>query len=800
MPVDPITSDIVIQVSNAQELQDAYATLSNSVGGGRIELLGDAEGMGLLLRGGGSEPVHITSADTSDPVALSFISLNDVDNVRISDVDVDNTGVDFPSGSGGFGIADSEAIELSNVTFTGPATSFFDPSDPDAVPTVSLGSVRGSDDILISDIHGSGYKHGLTITETSEITFTNNTFTELQGDGLRMGGVQDVTISDNHFHDFLGSTNGYNHDDMIQVWSTNTTMVNGDITITGNILDRGDGNTTQAIFFRNERYEVTRDPDHIYENITISDNLIYNSHYHGITVAHADNVTVTDNTLLWNTSSGVAPRINLGGATNVTATGNVTPHLGLPEGAEADGNLVLDYADTLSENFVGNHIVNPLTPGGVELSELRLRPDSDYVGTGSPFSDPVLTTEEGVEAVVTITADLEDPQTLLLDAGFSIDENGFLNEEDYTFTWHLPNGSTQEGATIAYRLDTPGNAEVGLTITHGGEVVAEEEYGLFVEDATYFSLNAETGFDDQSSYDSEVFNSGAELVDTNNGAAFHIGGSDYFGLSLNNDQIHGLPGFNLSMEMQVLNSSQGDFVRMGSTMQGSIQWDGTLTYVLRTDEGAFNLNSGDVKVDDGLLHDITIHYSNEDGVLELHIDGDVVDSVAASGITSPNPENSLFIGSPWNPTVEALISEVSLTAVPHEEALTPEEPPVVKDPMVKDYPIMEVCQLEKGAVSSIEVQVQSSVQLSAPNESGVGGLLPDEAAAFIAALVSEPPAFQFQDMDVVALNVVSKQIEWLGQEHETSSVRSPLIPTAQMASDDNWSLDDVVYPEIDPWA
>ncbi|MBY4895364.1 right-handed parallel beta-helix repeat-containing protein [Rhodobacteraceae bacterium N5(2021)] len=687
MPFEPVGSSLVLTVSSEAELLDAYETLSNSEGGGRIELTEGVTGLRLELRDGGNEPVHITSADPENPVALSAIVLRDLENVRVSEVHVDSTGTDFPAQSGGFGLNGVEAVELSNITFTGGATEYYNPDDPDSVLGIGMGSIRDSSDVVFSNNTASGYLHGTSIMESRDVKFLSNEFTEFQGDGLRMGGVQNVLVEGNYFHDFLGTTNDFTHGDMIQLWSTNAEIVSSDITINGNILDSGNGSSSQSIWIRNETYDKGLDDGYIYSNITITNNLIHNSHVHGIAVGHANGVTVEDNTLLWNAATGDPPQIVLSSSWNVTANNNITSDLRLPADAQSEGNVILDYINPYADDYVGNHIINPFAVGGADLADLRLRPDSEYLGTGSEFSDPLLTSYGGIEPVVVVSVDAEDPQTIQLDAGFSVDEDGFLNEANYTFEWEFPDGSVHEGATVSYQFTTPGEREVELRILNDGQVVAEETFGLDVEDDTYLSLSAKHGFEDQSAYDSEVWVSGSEVVDGPEGPAFRIGGDDYFAASSSNEQLHSLQGFDLNLNMSVIDDSAGSFLRMGSTMRAEVEWDGSVWFQLRTDEGTFRVDSGDTHVDDGAFHNIAVSYSHANGTLQLQIDGEVVDEVEAHGTTPPISSNSLIIGSPWNEVVDALVSDVTFAA--HADHFTVTPPAPIVEPNVLPAEVVE---------------------------------------------------------------------------------------------------------------
>src|SRR3546814_8411255 len=79
---------------------------------------------------------------------------------------------------------------------------------------------------------------------------SGNSFHTMRSDGVRGGGTNDVVISNNYFTDFHPV--GADHPDAIQLWTTNTTESARNISITGNVFERGDGDIIQGIFLRDQ--------------------------------------------------------------------------------------------------------------------------------------------------------------------------------------------------------------------------------------------------------------------------------------------------------------------------------------------------------------------------------------------------------------------------------------------------------------------------------------------------------------------------------------------------------------------
>jgi hypothetical protein len=387
-----------VTVQSPRELERAYLDLSAwADGGGTIYLASDyPPAAEINLSGGGSNPVHITSADPSDAVQVSRIAFDEVDNVRVSNVHVDSTGVVRQDFFRDLDITNSSRIEIADSVFTSNGTATFGPNAPGGVLGERLSMVRYSDDITILDSFFSGHSQGLTFHESTNITVTGNEITAQQGDGIRLQGVQDVLIANNYLHDFAATPNEFTHSDFIQMWSTNAEIVSANVTVTGNVLDTGNGVSVQAIWMRNEAHDAG-DTSYVYQNITVTDNVIYTGSANGIGIGQADGVLVANNTLLWNEGAftvkatgdtSYQPRIRLHeDITNLQVIDNITPRILSGPDANLQGNVIVSY-DPSSPDYVGNHFVDAAQGGDIGPEGWQLRPNSPWVGTGATASQP----------------------------------------------------------------------------------------------------------------------------------------------------------------------------------------------------------------------------------------------------------------------------------------------------------------------------------------------------------------------------------------------------------------------------
>ncbi|MBF9032114.1 hypothetical protein HKCCE3408_17075 [Rhodobacterales bacterium HKCCE3408] len=395
LSADPSGPTVTVSLPGA--LTDAYLVLSAQAGGGTIALAADFPAAGeIALSGGGAGPVHVTSADPANRVPVSRIVLDGIDNLRISNVHVDSTGASRPEAQRDMDIVNSSRIEIIGVVFTSNGSLVFDPTDAGAVLGERLSMVRHSRDITVTGCYIAGHEQGLTFQESTGITVTGNEITAIQGDGIRLAGVIDVLIANNYMHDFSATPNEFTHSDFIQMWSRNAEIVSRDVTITGNVLDTGNGVAAQGIWIGNPEYS-RGNTGYVYRNLTIADNLIYTGAANGIGVGAADGVVIADNTLLWNQAAvtikadgntSFFPRIRLDDAVvNARVRGNITTRILHGPGASLDGNVLLSWTPG-DPAYAGAHFANVASGGDIGPNGWRLRPSSPWVGIGARASQP----------------------------------------------------------------------------------------------------------------------------------------------------------------------------------------------------------------------------------------------------------------------------------------------------------------------------------------------------------------------------------------------------------------------------
>jgi len=265
-----------ILVANATQLLRAVQTAKS----GDVILLSAGNYGSVNLTGfkfGGN--VTIASADASKPAIFTGMMVNNSTGLTLKGLDFYvQPGKDLP-----FQVANSSQINLDSLNVHG---SLNGSSSDDSRGLI----VRTSSDVTVTNSHFSELTDAVTQLNNSNISFTNNTFETIRDDGIVGGGTSNLTIKNNYFTNFdhVGDV----HPDAIQVWTTNTTTVASNITISGNVFERGTGSAVQGIFMSDPSGKLP------FENVTISGNTIVGALYNGISVDGAKNLVVSNNTVL----------------------------------------------------------------------------------------------------------------------------------------------------------------------------------------------------------------------------------------------------------------------------------------------------------------------------------------------------------------------------------------------------------------------------------------------------------------------------------------------------------------------
>ncbi len=271
-------------IRNPSELSSA---IRNAKGGETFLLEGGNYGP-LKINRGFKKPVTIRSATAGSPACFTELRLNKAGNIALDGLVFD---YEFSSGekstANRFSIHESRGISITNSVFDGGYKS-------GAGHGRGL-RIRNSAKI---DISGSIFRKwwkALTGDSVVDLTIRGNEFTDIRSDGIALGVIDGLVIEANRMHNFRG-VKGKDHRDMIQILRSSNRR-STDITIRNNIFDMGAGDYAQTIWMGGDGKNLG-DPMLRHQNVLIENNVIYNSHVHGISVAAIDNLSIRKNSVI----------------------------------------------------------------------------------------------------------------------------------------------------------------------------------------------------------------------------------------------------------------------------------------------------------------------------------------------------------------------------------------------------------------------------------------------------------------------------------------------------------------------
>lgn len=272
-----------IKITNATQLT---AALKVAKGGEVFELSGGDYGALNIVNRTFSAPVTIRSASTSAPAYFSQTS-----NIRGSS-GVSLEGLDFrnprTAGQGDWtpavNVLSSNQISMKNVNVYGSLDN--NPSN-DGYGIF----VRGSKNVSVSGSNFTQLSRAIVTRESQYISLTSNNVTGIRTDGFNFTAVENVTVSGNRFSDFFPSP--ADHPDAIQFWTNGTTVSNKNIVISNNLIVGRAGSQMQGIFVTDQSGGKLP-----YENVTITNNTLVGTMWHGINVSHGTQILVSGNTLI----------------------------------------------------------------------------------------------------------------------------------------------------------------------------------------------------------------------------------------------------------------------------------------------------------------------------------------------------------------------------------------------------------------------------------------------------------------------------------------------------------------------
>lgn len=358
-------------------------------------------------------PVTITSAPGGEAVFLG--TTNVARSTGLAFEDVTFALRDGMAGPGGtydaraVQIIGSEAITIAESTVRGDKIDASDPGGHDAA-RIGLSSglgvyVKNSADVTVERSDLTTLGKGVEFFGAVDTTIAGNHFDDTREDVIRGGNHSGTTVTGN----LMTGLDPYRkdpanpnprtdeHADFIQYWGLPKGSGIDGFTITDNVMI-DDGGFAQGIFGWNAHKGGGRD----FTDFTVTGNVLYGGHIHGITIGDVRGATVANNTLMPNRAdpSGrvEVPLIEVGGSSQgIVVRDNLVPEWDgravhhpsggppKPGSVQESGNVTFDGSGRPSEGETAHTDVFGALygDGSVALGDLRVTASADVVPDGA---------------------------------------------------------------------------------------------------------------------------------------------------------------------------------------------------------------------------------------------------------------------------------------------------------------------------------------------------------------------------------------------------------------------------------
>ncbi len=661
------TGDVIV-VSDSTELR---TVLVNATGGEIIKLQPGEYSLELNDKydtlSKFNQEITITSNDPDNLAIFTRVDLVGVTHLTIDRVRFNYTFVDTdgdPLNKRPFTISKgfkeggddssrySQDIKIRNSIFDGDnANGTGDPAMDDHAVGIGL-SVSSTTRITIENNTFHTWYRGATFSDVHNLNLVNNEVTDIRSDGFDFVYVTDVLIESNYIYDFQKRhSSDISHADYIQFWTTNTSLPSERVTIKDNSLYSGDGSWTQSIFIRNEVVDTGQFGEEMfYRDFTITGNLIYNGHSHGITVGEVDGLEISNNTLLKNSGVyspilGVSPRINIATSSlNVVVKNNISPGItAAVSGWDISDNIIVQDTNRDSLNHYHNLFINAL-PGAPysDIPALQAIPGGPADGYGSPFTQ-FNDNPENLAVIVRYDQIANTTDTFNFSGQYTRNSAGVVADSGANYQWDFGDGTTATGLNINNKkFNVAGTYIITLTVTAGDETaVGRSEVYVPVSQLLDIRAGAD-GIADHSVYESQMPVVSTELVDgrwaneinTTTAVAFDrtkVG------------QIFGMTDFTYELDVKPIGSGgKGTIFKKHVDTYIRIDNSGRFVFEFKTTAGTSTIILKSSAVNFNEWHKVRASYDADLGEAKLFVDD--LEPIIQTGLSG----NTLGVQS-WNP-------------------------------------------------------------------------------------------------------------------------------------------------------
>ena len=669
----PAAAPVTIVVANAVELK---AALAAATGGETIILKPGNYGAVSMTAGKDvpatyDSPVNIMSADPDAQAVITGLDLNGVNNIAFRNVVFDyEADPGAPRSQSPFSLDSVSDIKFIKCTFDGDLAEGTGTPD-DGFGTGNGLTVQNSDGIVIRNCEFFDWYRAANFGETQNIVIIGNNIHHISSDGLDFADVDQVLIKGNRIHDFERSPLSAAHSDMIQFWTKGTTTPSTGIKILNNILDQGDGASTQSIFMRNDLVDTgAAGLSMYYQNIEIAGNIIRNSQYHGITVGETIGLSVHHNTVIQSLSStqgggGSTPSINIAPSSLlVTVTDNLMPMIGAdlrdPLGGWIVGNNhIVQIDNPNAQNFLGHLFADAMGGGVLRFQDMVTAPGGlvESWGAGATLWKPA-----GTFGTI-LSHDTSSGGFIVQNLDCSnIFVNGVaINLAGATATWNFGDGTTGSGLAVGHVYAQPGEYTAQAVIVLAGGQTLTLSKTFTVQSPNFLDVDFSKGVVDQSPFLNVATLNGAtveKLADGNSALRLNGGTVAYKSNSdfVFNDAFTLLVDFKKDAGEE---TAGGSLIYKTGSLVVKLGGD-SVSVIINTSKGPVNLSASAIGISDTDWHRLAVTFSGETGVAKLFIDGVVVDLQGGliGAVEIGDLRSALHIGGPFGDSFGGLIDNV----------------------------------------------------------------------------------------------------------------------------------------------
>jgi hypothetical protein len=652
---------------------DLGASLASASAGAVIELAGGDYGALDVRKVSGAvgQPITVRSADPAKPARFSEMDLREVSHVVLDGLLFDYTySPADKSNLRSFQVFASRDLTIRNSTFDGDLAPADSPEE-EAYPTGFGLSVRSSAEVKIEHNAIHDFYRGLIVSDSVDVDILNNDVYAIRMDGMNFAQVERVLIESNVIHDFRRAVDSADHADMIQFWTNKTERPSIDITIRNNVLNSGLGWYTQSIFMRNEEVDQGRaGPEMFYKNVIIEGNVIINAHLHGISVGQVNGLTISRNTVLHNSRSDGQkhnprlwiPQVRVNKESrNVRVQNNILHTISGYED-QSDwivfNNIEVQDVSDKAPNFYNSIFVAAQSGDPRDLASFRYLSSGLLADTiaGSPMLAPgaellVAPSQTGLRApIIRTIPDADVPNRFTFDISKSSKDLG-LNFPEQDAVWDFGDGITATGLLVSHSYSLPGSVEVKLSIKMpDGQILTGT--------ALVKSRNPEViVFDEKVGVVSSYASDPPMKLDLPLRPGPILLGGDNQLISIPREAL--VPFFgSRSFVLQTRIRSPGGYKAAGTlfymhkTLNVSVGGRGNVSVEFNTETGSeLRLSTPPLRVLANEWVDISIEYSDAEGMLQLLVNGELVAQGEISGPVRPLEHWGLTLGNPFKPQI-----------------------------------------------------------------------------------------------------------------------------------------------------